>query len=97
MTKRYIVNAAIAPLGAIVSMAATRLCRGLSAAAGDVVLPVPVGRVRVGPLVGLAVLPDDGNIIGANRALPLVRGTGSTHMEPLQDGKDLAEQTFKAT
>ena len=46
LTKRYIVNVAIAPLDAVVSMAATRLCRGLSAVVGDVVLPVPVRRIR---------------------------------------------------
>ena len=96
-TKRYIVEVAIAPLEANVSMAGARVCRGLSEVVGDVVLPVPVGRVLEDPLAGLAVRRDDGKVIGANRVLLLVRGTTSTHMEPIQEGKDMAEQTFKVS
>ena len=54
-TKRYIVDVAAAPLTAVVSLTATRLCRGLSAVAAGVVLPVPAGRVLEDPLAGLAV------------------------------------------
>ena len=65
--------------------------------AGDVVLPVPVGRIREDPLAGLAVLRADGKIIGANRVLLLVRGTGGTQMESIHEGKELKEQVFKVS
>ena len=96
-TKRYIVNVAPAPLTTVVSLTATRLCRGLSDVAADVVLPVPVGRVVEDPLVGLAVTGDGDKIIGANRVLLLVRGTQKTILEPLEEGKALCEQTYKVT
>ena len=67
-------------------MTAARLCRGFSDVVGDVVLPVPVGRVLEDPLAGLAVRRDDNKNIGANRVLLLVRGTGQTKMDPLQEG-----------
>ena len=76
-------------------MAAARLCRGLSEVAGDVVLPVPVGRVREDPLVGLAVRRDGKKNFGANRVLLLVRGTSSTHMGKIEEAKTMADQTFK--
>ena len=96
-TKRYIVEIGTAPLNAVVSMVAARLCRGLSEVAGDVVLPVPVGRILEDPLAGLAVRRDDGKIIGANRVLLLARGTSSTEMESIQEGKELREQIFKVS
>ena len=96
-TKRYIVEIGKAPLTAVVSMAATRLCRGLSEVTGDVVLPVPLSRILEDPLAGLAVRRDDEKIIGANRVLLLVRGTSETKMEPIQEGKNLAEQTYKVS
>jgi hypothetical protein len=96
-TKRYIVEVGIAPLTAVVSMAAARLCRGLSEVAGDVVLPVPVSRVLEDPLAGLAVRRDDNKNIGANRVLLLVRGTSDTKLEPLEEGKNMEEQTFKVS
>ena len=96
-TKRYIVDIGVAPLTAVVSMTASRLCRGISVVVGDVVLPVPVSRVLEVPLVGLAVRRDDNKNIGANRVLLLVRGTSDTKMEPLQEGKEIAEQTFKVS
>ena len=58
-TRRYIVEVGVAPLTAVVSMTAARLCRGFSEVVGDVVLPVPVGSVREDPLAGLAVRRDD--------------------------------------
>ena len=78
-------------------MTAARLCRGFSEVVGDVVLPVPVSRVLEVPLVGLAVRRDDNKNIGANRVMLLVRGTSETKMEPLQEGKEIAEQTFKVS
>ena len=96
-TKRYIVDVAIAPLTTVVSLTAMRLGRGLSEVAADVVLPVPVSRIVEDPLVGLAVRGDGQKIIGANRVLLLVRGTEKTHLEPLQEGKELSEQTFQVS
>ena len=96
-TKRYIMEIGTAPLTAVVSMAATRLCRGLSEVARDVVLPVPLSRILEDPLAGLAVRRDDQKIIGANRVLLLVRGTSSTKMEPIQEDRDLAKQSFKVS
>ena len=78
-------------------MAATHVCCGHSAVTGDVVLPAPVGRILEGPLAGLAVRRDDDKIIGANRVLLLVRGTGNPRMESMQGGKELPEQTFKVS
>ena len=89
-TKRYVVQVGITPLDAVVSLTATRLCCGLSAVSGDVVLPVPVGRILEDPLAGLAVRRDDQNIIGASRVLLLVRGTGTTTMEPIDGEKQLS-------
>ena len=57
--KRYVVDVGVAPLTAVVPMAAARVCRGLSEVAGDVVLPVQVGRALEDPLAGLAVRQDD--------------------------------------
>ena len=57
-TRRYIVEVGVAPLTAVVSMTAARLCRGLSAVTADVALPVPVGRVVEDPLAGLAARGD---------------------------------------
>ena len=96
-TRRYIVEVGVAPLTAVVSMTAARLCRGISKVVGDVVLPVPVGRVLEDPLAGLAVRGDDNKNIGANRVLLLVRGTSQTKMDPLHEGRDMAEQTFKVS
>ena len=96
-TRRYIVEVGVAPRTAVVSMTAARLCRGFSEVVGDVVLPVPVGRVLEDPLAGLAVRGDDNKNIGANKVLLLVRGTSETNIDPLQEGKDMAEQTFKVS
>ena len=93
-TKRYIMEVRATPLNAVVSITAARLCRGLSEVAGDVVLPVPVGRILDDPLAGLAVRRDDDKIIGAHRVLLLVRGTGGTQIESIHEGKELAEQVF---
>ena len=93
--KRYIVDVGITHLDAVVSVSATRLCCGLSVVTGDVVLPVPVGRILEDPLQGLAVRRDDGKIIGANRVWLLVRGQGTTKMEPLDNQKTMTEQVFK--
>ena len=78
-------------------MTAARLCCGLSVVTGDVVLPVPVGRIVEDPLVGMAVRRDDGGIVGASRVLLLVRGAGGTTMEPIDGEKQLSDQTFKVT
>ena len=93
--KRYIVHVGITPLDAVVSLSATRLCCGLSMVTGDVVLPVPVGRILDDPLQGMAVRRDDDKIIGANRVWLLVRGQCETKMDPLHDKMELTSQEFK--
>ena len=97
VAKRYIMEVAMAPLDAVVSTSALRMCCGLSVVSGDVVLPVPVSRIVEDPLQGLAVCHDGANNIGANRVWLLVRGQSATTMESLDDKKALTDQVFKVS
>ena len=81
VAKRCIMEVVIAPLDAMVSTSALRMCCGLSAVSGDVVMPVPVSRIVEDPLQGLAICRDGANNIGANRAWLLVRGQNAPQTE----------------
>ena len=93
-TRRYVLQVEPTPLDAVVSTSAMRLSLGLSTVTGDVVLPAPVCRVGEAPLVGMAVQKDGGQLIGAFRLLPLVRGTMDAVCDPIDDSIPMAQQTF---
>eukprot|EP00959_Pyramimonas_sp_CCMP1952_P140312 2936120-Pyramimonas_sp.AAC.1 len=74
VAKRCIMEVGFAPLDAVVSKSALRMCYGLSVVSGDAVLLVPAGRIVEDALQGVAVCRDCAKNIGANRAWLLVRG-----------------------
>ena len=95
VTRRYIATAELASLDAIVSTRAMRLNVGLCPISDDVVAPAPASRLHDAPMIGMALLRDDGEHVGAHRVLLLVRGTQSTNCDCVDESLPVQQQTFK--
>ena len=76
-----------APCGASLSMSATRNLLGLADVLGDVAVPAPMSAITMCPLLGLAVVREDGQKIGAYRVLSLVQGNKPSKLAKFNNGE----------
>ena len=98
MLKKYIADITPSPLIVTISARAMRASLGLADIVGDVVQAVPAERLVDCPMLGLAVRSDNKGVIGANRVLVLVQGSGNSNLRPLGTGQgNFAAETFRVT